>query len=113
MEDEIEKTQANLGTEKEAVENGGLHQGLDEVASNVTYYKDEVKIVGGRQNFEGRLSLQEYEAMSMTEYRRSNQDPLSCLNRGGDLLSVDIGGQEMMAILERDDIQEEASADTI
>ena len=38
---------------------------------------------------------------------------MSCINRN-DLLSVDVGGQEMMnAILERDDIQEEASADTI
>ena len=50
----------------------------------------------------------------MTENRRSHQDPMSVLNRNADLLSVDIcGGQEMMAILEKDDIQEDASADTI
>lgn len=51
---------------------GGLHQGIDEVASNVTYFKDEIKVVGKRENYDGRLSLQEYEAISMTEYRRSN-----------------------------------------
>ena len=41
----------------------------------------------------------------MTEVRRSNQDPMSCMNRN-ELLSVDVGAQEMVmnAILERDDI---------
>lgn len=110
MEHEIETTQAKLCAEKEAIDNGGLYQGIDEVASNVTYVKDTTKVVGNRQNFEGRLSIQEYEALSMTENRRSNQDPMSAMNRNADLLSLDIcGGQEMMAILERDDIQEEAS----
>ena len=113
MEHEIENTQANLGAEKEAIDNGGLYQGIDEVASNVTYVKDEIKVVGNRQNFDGRLSIQEYEALSMTENRRSNQDPMSVLNRNVDLLSMDFGGQEMKAILERDDIQEEASVDLI
>ena len=42
----------------------------------------------------------------MTEVRRSNQDPMSCQNRFAptDLLGVEIGGQEMVAILERDDM---------
>lgn len=29
------------------------------------------------------------------------------------MLSVDVGGQEMMAILERDDVREEASMETV
>lgn len=82
-----------------------MYHGIDEVASNVTYVKDATKTVGSRQAFEGRLSIKDYEALSMSENRRSNQDPMSAMNRNGDLLSLDIcGGQEMMAILERDDI---------
>ena len=46
-----------MAAEKEAVDQGGLHQGIDEVASNVTLVKDEVKLTGGRQIIDGRLSL--------------------------------------------------------
>ena len=46
-----------MAAEKEAIDHGGLHQGIDEVASNVTLVKDEVKLTGGRQIIDGRLSL--------------------------------------------------------
>ena len=64
MDAEMEESKNALHTSMEGVCVGGLYQGIDEVSSNVTLVKDDKKIVGERLNIAGRLSMQEYEALS-------------------------------------------------
>jgi hypothetical protein len=44
---------------------GGLYQGIDDVASNVTYTQGESKIVGKKLSVDNRLSLREYDALTV------------------------------------------------
>ena len=73
------------------------------MASNVTYVKAETKIVGERQTYEGRLSMKEYEALSNKKGRDSGLD-VDFIRSPTDMLSVDVGGQDMNAIQEKDGI---------
>lgn len=69
--------------------------------------------MGPKDNFGGRLSLQEYEAISAAEDRRSHFEGSSANWNKKDVTSNDAGGHEMMAIIEKDDLQEEASIEMI
>ena len=102
-----------LNCQPEGEHVAGLYQGIDEVASNVTLRKEDQKIVGPKDSFGGRLSLQEYEAISVAEDRRSHYDGTSTNWNKKDVLSMEAGGNEMMAIIEKDDLQEEASIEMI
>ena len=72
------------------------------MGSNVTYIRAETKIVGEKTVYECRLSMKEYEAISNKDGRESNLD--FDFVRSPDLLSVDVGGQDMNAIQEKDGI---------
>ena len=93
-----------LKTQPEGEHIAGLYQGINEVASNVTLRKEDQKIVGPKDNFGGRLSLQEYEAISAAEDRRSHFEGSSANWNKKDVTSNDAGGHEMMAIIEKDDL---------
>lgn len=64
FEKELDDARAALDCDAEGVEIGGLHCGIDEVASNVTYMRDDIRISGDRRPLSNRLSLHEYEAIS-------------------------------------------------
>lgn len=98
-------TQAALEKAGDPIESGGLYNGIDDVASNVTYRTGDVKKVGKKSIMEGRLSLYEYEALSIAQDRRSDF--------GGKMDNFETGGQEMMAILERDGHAEEQSIESV
>ena len=94
IEQEIAADQEAFESRPAATEYGGLHQGIDDVASNVTYVRDEMKIVGDRPGVDGRISLQEYEAISMGSTRRSQAEQRLLTVRGGkneNFMSVEEG----------------------
>ena len=99
MQTDMELTQAAMSKAGEPIESGGLYTGIEDVASNVTYTTGDYKKIGKRSSMEGRLTLQEYEAISQSQDRRSEI--------GFKMDNIEAGGQEMMAILEKDGRMEE------
>ena len=99
MQTDMELTQAAMSKAGEPIESGGLYTGIEDVASNVTYTTGDYKKIGKRNSMEGRLTLQEYEAISQSQDRRSEI--------GFKMDNIEAGGQEMMAILEKDGRMEE------
>ena len=108
----VEEVGSDEEPHQKSLAQGGLGDQIDEVASNVTYVKAETKIVGERQTYEGRLSMKEYEALSNKKGRDSGLD-VDFIRSPTDMLSVDVGGQDMNAIQEKDGIQEEGSMETV
>ena len=51
----------------------GLHQGISEVASNVSLVIDDKRIDGKETKVEGRLSYQDYEVISQASREKRNQ----------------------------------------
>lgn len=103
----------------EGIELGGLYHGIDDVASDVTYVKNDEKIIGKRSSYTGKMSLKDYETISVKSDINSQKDSHQHLilpkqpNKNGEvLLSSDKGAHEMIAIEEKDDIQEDVSLST-
>lgn len=112
MEFEIEKNMDRLYTANAKMPVGGLHQGITDVATNVTLIKDEVEIKGEQIKMTGRLSRQDYDKISMTETRKSQFDAMSGI-KNMDIISCDIGYHEVGAIIERDQELEENSFELV
>jgi len=102
MEFEIENNMDRLYTTNAKMPVGGLHQGITDVATNVTLKKgDDVEIKGDQMKMTGRLSRQDYDKISLTETRKSQFDAMSGI-KNMDIVSCDIGYHEVGAILEKD-----------
>ena len=97
---------------------GALYQPLeeDQVAKDVTYSRGEdVKIVGAK-SFYDRLTLQEYDVISMSSSKQSMVESRANLNFGGSNIAKTDGlegDNNMVAILETDCIREEGSIETM
>ena len=97
MQREIDESKAALDCSIKGESVGGLYNGIDDVADNVTLTQAETKIVGKKAVLTGRMSMQDFEAISDTRKSRLDDN-----NWREDILSVDVGGHEVVAILEQD-----------
>ena len=97
MQKEMDESKAKLDCSIKGESLGGLHNGIEDVADNVTLTQAETKIIGKKAVLEGRMSVQDFEAIS--DCRKSR---LEDANWKTDILSVDVGGHEVVAILEQD-----------
>ncbi len=83
------------------------------MAKDVTYSRGEdVKIVGAKSHYD-RLSLQEYDVLSMSSSKQSMIESRANLNFGGSIIAKTDGDKKMVAILETDCIREEGSIETM
>ena len=114
-----QKQKQMVNENPDGVELGGLYHGIDDVASNVTYTKDDQKIIGKRPSYSGKMSLKDYETISVQSDLKSQVDShqqlnfLQLPNKNGEvLLSSDKGAHEMIAIKETEGFEAEESLST-